>query len=474
MGVEEQSKKLNIGKNITYSVFAQVISLAVSFVIGFLVPKFIDEIQYAYWQIFALYVGYVGVLQFGILDGIVLRYGQYDYEDIPKRLFSSQFKLLLSLLTVIDIVIVSVGKIFLDDMTYTIIVLVCLGIFSKNTFAYVTYLLQITNRIKKYTFVVITQRVVHGLVVSILLLIKSNNYVLYCLSDLIGDAAAIAIGVLYNKGCFFSKSVPVNDAFNEAKLNIAAGILLMVANWSSMMIVGGAKMFIQWNWDALSFGKVSFAFSISNLFLTFASAISVVLFPSLKRIDSSELPRLYTELNQMLSPALFFILVFFFPGRWILGLWLPKYSVSLKYLGLMLPSVIYISKVSLLTNNYLKAYRKEKQLLYVNLITVTLALLCFAISTFVFHSMEAVLLSIVMVVYVRFVISDRIVLKEIQQHRSSEYITEAALTLVFIAAASYHGFDVGFFIYLASLAIYILLIKKKSSRISTSSGRPKP
>ena len=56
-------------KNVVYSILAQIISLAVSFVLTLIVPKFIDEYQYAYWQTYVLYVGYVGILHFGILDG---------------------------------------------------------------------------------------------------------------------------------------------------------------------------------------------------------------------------------------------------------------------------------------------------------------------------------------------------------------------------------------------------------------------
>ena len=455
MGEERQIRKVNIAKNITYSVVAQVISLCVSFVIGFLVPKFIDEDQYAYWQIFALYVGYVGVLQFGLLDGIVLRYGQYDYEDIPKKKFSSQFKLLIGFLTVVDIIVITFGKLFLSEMTYIITCLVCIGVLTKNIFAYVTYLLQITNRIKKYSFVVITQRVVHGGVIVLLLLSKCNNYIWYCLSDLIGDIAAVMIGMAYNRGCFFSKGISIQDTMDEAKQNISAGILLMIANWSSMMIVGGAKMFIQWNWDALSFGKASFAFSISNLFLTFASAISVVLFPSIKRIDNDKLPSLYIRIKQVISPALFFVLLFYFPGRWILGLWLPKYTASLEYLGLMLPIIVYISKVSLLTNNYLKAYRKEKQLLYINLFTVALAMLCFVISSYILHSMEAVLISIVIAVFVRYIISDSSVHKEIKIKRSNEYLFEGALTIMFVIAARYLTPVVGLIVYSIVITIYL-------------------
>ena len=74
-----------IKKNVGLSVSAQVISLAVSFIMNLILPKFISEYQYALWQTYLLYIGYVGILHFGLLDGIVLRYSQYDYDELEDR-----------------------------------------------------------------------------------------------------------------------------------------------------------------------------------------------------------------------------------------------------------------------------------------------------------------------------------------------------------------------------------------------------
>ena len=49
-----------IKKNIGLSIIAQIISLAVSFVMNLILPKFISEYQYALWQTYLLYIGYVG------------------------------------------------------------------------------------------------------------------------------------------------------------------------------------------------------------------------------------------------------------------------------------------------------------------------------------------------------------------------------------------------------------------------------
>ena len=71
-------------KNVILSIVAQIISLSISFVTTLIVPRYIDEYQYAYWQTFVLYAGYVGILHFGLLDGLVLRYSKYDYEELDK------------------------------------------------------------------------------------------------------------------------------------------------------------------------------------------------------------------------------------------------------------------------------------------------------------------------------------------------------------------------------------------------------
>ena len=142
-----------------------------------------------------------------------------------------------------------------------------------------------------------------------------------------------------------------------------------------MLLIGSAKMIVQWRWDELVFGKVSFAFSVSNLFLAFVTAISVVLFPSLKRMNQEDLPAVYKKIRGAVSPLLFFAMLFYFPGCVILRAWLPRYAESLRYLGILLPIIVFASKVSLLTNNYLKAYRKENLMLKINVFSIV-ALSC--------------------------------------------------------------------------------------------------
>lgn len=424
-------------KNVVLSIVAQIVSLAISFITTLIVPRFIDEYQYAYWQTYVLYVGYVGVLHFGLLDGLVLRYSKYDYEELDKARLRSQFTVLLLFTSAVTVIVGAVSLLALGGTDKLIFTFVAVGIVTKNLVTYGSYMLQITNRINKYVIVTIAQRVSYGLIIVILLALKVNDFYWYCVADLCGDVVSVTIAAFFNRGLYLGKTIRPSEILKELKLNISSGIILLMANWSAMLLIGSAKMIIQWHWDELTFGKVSFAFSVSNVFLVFVTAISVVLFPSLQRIDSEKLPQMYKSIRSVISPLLFFIMIFYYPGCWILDKWLPSYSQSLIYLGILLPIIIYSSKVSLLTNNYLKVYRKEKRMLLANFISIVIGIALFSLCAYVFDNLEAVIIGVVFVIMFNSVLSEIFVANIINVNLVKEFIVEAVMTAGFILFTMY-------------------------------------
>ena len=186
--------------NVIISLTVQVISLAVGFLLNLIVPRFIDEYQYAYWQSYVLYVGYVGILHFGLLDGLVLRYSQYDYEELDKARVRSQFVILLLFTAMLAVISIIVALIALSGPARYVVIFVGIGIISKNFHTYNSYTFQITNRINKYAVIVIAQRVSYGAIVAVLLLLKVNDFRYYCMAELGGDVVAILLAMIFNKG----------------------------------------------------------------------------------------------------------------------------------------------------------------------------------------------------------------------------------------------------------------------------------
>lgn len=236
-------------------------------------------------------------------------------------------------------------------------------------------------------------------------------------------------------------------------------------------------MIVQWRWDELLFSDVSFAFAVSNVFLVFVTAISVVLFPSLKRLDESKLPQMYKNIRNIISPFLFIIMICYFPGCWILKRWLPAYTASLKYLGILLPLIIFSSKVSLLTNNYLKVYRKEKLMLLANAISVALGAVLFVLCAYVFNNLYALLGCVVFVIMFNSVLSEIFVMRTIHVKIIKDFIIEAVMTVAFILCASLLNLWQGCLAYLGVIAVYCAVNYKSIAamfRTLTRKKAPQP
>ena len=452
--------KKSLLRNFGVSIFAQIISLCVSFVLNLIVPKLIDEYQYSYWQSFALYSGYVGVLMFGILDGLVLRYSQYDYDQLDKPRIRSQFRFVVLFGVFFGLILFIVSCFITDQNARIILVLISIITITRNIYGFGIYMLQITNRFKKYATVVIAHRLTYGLLVVVALLSKFHDFYWICIFEIIGDIFAIVLSVFYSHDLYWGSSIDKKASIIELKNNISAGILLMAASWFSMLFVGMAKTTIQWKWGNIVFGKVSFAFSLTNLFLSFVSAISVVLFPTLKRMDTSELPNLYRKIRNLMSPLLISIMFLFFPISFLLQKWLPHYSISLKYVALLLPCIIFTSKVSILTNNYIKAFRMEKKLLTINLMVFAGAISLYLFSAYVIKSVEMILIIVDIALFIRYVALECCLTKHLGYSFVRNDIIECIVSALFILIAYNCSWLLGMGFYFVVLVVFLLLEKK--------------
>lgn len=450
-----------LAKNLILSVGAQLVSLLTSFIVGLIVPKYIEELQYSYWQIFLLYYGYVGIFHFGLLDGLILKYSQYDYDQLDKARMRSQFQALLLIISVVTIVMASVCLFSLGGEYVWIGLLISIGVIIKNVFTYTMYTFQMTNRINLYAALVIAQRLLYGILIIGCLLFDIGDFYWFCIADLASELVAAFVASFFNKGLYFGKGLPWKETFRETRLNVSAGLFLMISNLSSMLIVGGAKMVIQWRWDELTFGKLAFSFSVANLFLAFVTAVSVVLFPSLKRMREEEYPQLFEKIRGAMMPILFLVLLMYFPGCWVLKRWLPKYVDSLMYLGILLPLIVFSSKNNLLVNNYLKVYRKEKLMLAVNMGAVGLGFVLFLVGAYGLNSLDWILFFLIAAIMASSIVSEIIVTKILGQGKYFHFVIEFLMTAAFIISARFLSLWIGCAVYAGAFVVYAIIYRKQ-------------
>ena len=454
-----------IKKNVSLTISVQIVSFFVSLVMNLLLPKFIDEEQYSYWQTFLLYVSYVPLLHLGILDGLMLRYSQYDYNELDKPLVRSQFTLFFLMELFFALFLIVVSFFVSNGIARLIVAFSGIAVISTNLFTYTSYTFQLTNRISKYAKLVLLDKLVLGIGVIVLMVVGVKYFYQVCYVYFAAPFIAIAWGYFHNKELYFGKIVAIKKAVYEYKENLISGFMLLVANLSSTFMVGGAKMVVQWRYDTFLFGQIAFAFNASNLFLTFVTAASVALFPSIKRIPPEKLPDFYDKIRSSMSLILFVALVLYFPCYRVLLLWLPNYAESLVYLGILMPIIIFSSKVTLLTNNYLKAYRKEKTMLKINLISVTFAFVSYLVCAYGLNNVTLLLLCLDLVIMLRSIISEIAVMKLIGKNFVKDFVFEFLMVAAFILCAKELSLGIGFAIYMVLLAIYLFGNRKSCAAL---------
>ncbi len=446
-------------KKVMYAMGANLLSLLVSVMTTLIVPKFFgDNVeQYGYLQIYLFYATYIGFFHLGWCDGIFLRDGGKRYEDLNRPLYSSQFWLLNAVQLAFAGLIVLGGFLFTDSADYRFICFaIALSIVIYIPRTMLSYYLQTTNRIKEYASITTVGRTVYGVSLVLIVLFFSKSYTHFIWGDLIGKTCAMLVSVWWCRDIVFSKPAKLSVAVAEAGRNISVGIKLMFANIASMLITGIVRWGIQREWDVATYGKISFTLSVSNLLLTFISAVALVLYPTLRRTPQERVREIYRPMRNFLMVPLLGCLIVYYPVELVLSLWLPQYAESMRYMAILFPMCIYAAQLSLLTQTYMNVFRMEKKTLQVNLIGVAFAAVTTAISVFWLKNLTLAMLSMVVNQMFRCIYAELVLSKRTGVPVLRDILLESVLTVVFVCANWFIGAWLGVGIYVLAYLVYLV------------------
>ena len=449
-------------KNFSYTLVSNLIALLISSLVTFIVPKAISVENYGYFQLYLFYATYVGFFHFGWMDGLFLRYGGAYYEKLDKGLFKGELKLYALVESVISVALCFAAILFSKDINNMFILgVTALSIVLINIRVYFMDILQCTNRIKEYSILSVVGRIFYLLMISALLLVGYRGFHLLIIADILGRLVSTAYGALKCRDIFAAKSCDRRSAIEESVENIKVGVKLLFATIASNSIIGIVRLGINSAWDVSTFGRVSLTLSISNLLMVFIRAVSLVLFPTLRRVDRERLDKMYGIMRVSLMVPMLGMLVLYYPIRVIVAAWLPQYAESLKYMALLFPMCIFESKMSMLVETYMKVLRKERSLMFVNIGTLLLSLVTTGFSCFLLQNLDIAVLSIVILLAFRCVVAELTLTKYVKQNLIHDVVMEISLTTAFILASWYVGGFYGTAIYLAFYLVYVFIKRKE-------------
>ena len=461
METRKVEKRL-IFKNLVYSISANLLSLLVSIILVLILPNLLGETAYGYLQLYLFYTTYVGFFHLGWIDGIYLRIGGKEYGQLEGQLYATQFIVLMIFELIVGVMIVVFANVFVPDINRLhVIVLTCICMVIYIAKNYTTYILQATNRIKPYAIVTLIEKIIFAVIIIAAWVFRLGNYELIAIGDILGKLISTMVSLKYCKEILFCRMGNWKRTFQEIWINLSVGCKLLLANVAALLVNGIVRFAIERFWSIEVFGKVSLSMSLSNMLMVFISAISVVVFPMLKRMDEDKLGETYELIRNFLMIILLAALVFYYPAKHILTLFLPTYAESLKYMALMFPVCIFDSKISLLVNTYLKALRKEKTILIINISVVIVSMISTYFTVYIMHSLEMAVVSIVILMALQCAIAELYLSKYLGIDVIVDMVMEWILVTIFILASWFIDSWISMAIYFAAFIIYCIIKRDK-------------
>ena len=379
--VHENIKKKAID-NTKIAILTQIIVLILGLIKSFLIPLIVSVESFGYWQIYLLYLPYIGLFFWGFNDGIYLRYGKYDYDKIPAKRFRGALKLFLSMLTVETVILFFLSFFIKDYLKQIAIALVIVNIPIKGIYGSFIYILQITNNIKKYCIYSIVDKVIFLLVILVSLIFKIDSFIFLVIADIISSFLVTVMLIIENRVLLFGKSNELTKSFKEFKINIKAGINIMFASFMALLFSGVGKIFVERLGNIEEYAYFSFGMLIINLLLTLFSSISMVIYPMLKRLGKETYGEQYITLGKYFEMIASFALFSYFIACIGVEIFFKSYIPVLNYLNLLFGLAVFQGKINLLNITYYKLLREDKRMLFDYIISIIFfILLCLLMDT---------------------------------------------------------------------------------------------
>ena len=235
----------------------------------------------------------------------------------------------------------------------------------------------------------------------------------------------------------------------------------MIATYAGSLIVSSVRMIVDASWGVEVFGVFSFSMTLANVFLTFISQVSIVVFPALRRVPESDQKKVYMLMRNALSLILPLVMMGYLPIVIIVNKFLPQYTDSLAFLPVFLPICTFDGKMQMLCSSFFKSLRKENTLLKINLLTLSLSIVIALIGCFAVRNIYFVAVGVLIVVAFRSIVSELILAKEMNCSIVKDLTMEILMVVFFVAGATWFSPMVMFVAYAVAYSGYLLFNKDK-------------
>lgn len=442
---------MNIKRAILKVFSANFIQLISGIIVGFVVPAILSLEEYANLKTYTLYMSYVGLLHFGFLDGMYIKYGGKKIDEIKSTNLKAEHNVIILIESIITLVLLIISICCKNALIFLFGISIIPSIIS--TFYKSIY--QATGEFAKYSNIIYIYTITYTVINIILVFVfKSDNYIMYCLATFISTFASI----MYYEYKFIKKFKKVEAKYSvEILNNIKSGFFILLGNLSLVFFTGADKWFVKIFLTTDDFAYYSFAVSMLNTVNILVNAISITFYNYLFSTNTTEdinKIKKYLIILGAFSSASYFIFDVF------VRIFLNKYIKSLQIISITFATFPYIILINALFVNLYKINKDEKKYFRSVFAMLLVAILYNFIGLKIYKSTVSIALA-TLLAFITWTIYSSIELKKVKI--DLRYITYLLLnTMSFLILSHIGNAVIGFIIYIISCILSTLVIYKEA------------
>ena len=224
------------------------------------------------------------------------------------------------------------------------------------------------------------------------------------------------------KDITFGESYCFKEKIYEAKQYVLIGTPLLVSNLIGTLTLSMDRQVVSIFFDIATYGVYSFAYNIMNLVITAVSAISTVLYPTLKRLNKDNIEKSYYLMTTVIAILGAFVLCSYNVLIPFINKFLPDYTESLNILYIIYPIILLQTMITIVIHNYYKVYEMTLDFFKQSVIVLIISFIGNIFAYYLFKSTQAISFVSVIVMIIWYIISEKRLLIKFDEKKYSKNI----------------------------------------------------
>lgn len=390
----EASEQFNIrafGTDVlTYSI-GNGLLLLFGFIQLLIIPKYLSVEGYGYWQLFMLYASYGGILHFGFLEGILLRWAGRELDQVGKEIgLALRFLLFQQLIVILPLCLIFYFLLTLGQ-PFDLIALIVLGYaFIGNVGAFFKFTAQAVRKFKGLTVVNVGTVLTFLIIVICLFAFGYLDYTCIVYGFLLASALGLAALVVWFRKYLQGSNQSFSHLLFYGRETLGIGIFVYLGHLVTALLLTVDRLMVNSFFPIEQFAIYAFALMAAMVAYTFVQAVSEVFFPYL----SGSALQLRTRAYQLGKPAIILswaaTLAIYFPAARLIEFYLPHYVTSLPIMQILFCTVGFGSLIQILHASYYMAYRRQRRYFVCGITALALAVVLNLLAIKIFGTLESV------------------------------------------------------------------------------------